>query len=1167
MKRILLCAAAAASMLGAAETPNLFPNPGFEKWNSKDNLPTQPKWRWKLPTAKSPFTVMEQSSAEKHSGEYSLHLKDDNKDSVNHVLGYSFTPAELKKYSGSIIKFSAWVKQASASAANVVGIGVWAVNAENGKSFQGQMCIPSTLKTDWTQLSLKMRLPEKTKLLIVYLRCANGWGNKGEAWFDDVSLSFDEVKTPAKAAVPAAQSAKAAKAAAKAETEKKKQAEFLASYQKQETFSNDNRPRPEIAKGTFRLGGEYHFMLGPWIYNHPHTDWPDNNPNRHKIPHFAYNERPSKSVYDRMGFNSSQLSAAWTAPGMAFYGLKIDELALGESRIKSFFKNLEDSPLVMDFAFGFAGAFKRQRPAEFRELNQHNPHWHEFIPLCPEKKMGWKYYHDYMRGGTMSALRYGANVSIYELFNESSYQCMCPENSQEFARRMAKKFKTIKAANKVWDTLFSDFDEVGRQTSFHQFPKLWPDYAKFLGDRYVEILKKCRDVVREVDKRDKVYFTEQCSAFSIPQQIHAGMDYLKIADTLDVLATEGGISFGKSAVSSGTSKMEEIVFSSTVRHLFIQDFYQAISKGKNPLINNEHYCTRIENGLRVPSKREDMISSLWSELMHGMSGSYTYSWDKRGWEWKTLADAHKLVEKPSYRSSSLLNPYNWPPSELVGYKMFMQELEPLKNIIMPFPRTAKASVAILFSYPTQRMLRYHRFRYDSRLYKWYGTLLNEHYPIQVVFDHEVAAGLPENIQALIIPSALYSTPEAKAGAEKFAARGGIICADEDAFRYDERGNDLPPFKGKIVRFKADRESHAAGLVKELAKYNIHRYGRVIADGAKLTTSDLQVIDRGDVKLLYFHNDGDLFSRTGRVEWYIADKGEFYLTDPINRLHIVNGKKNTWNKAELKKGFPVVIPGQQRAVYLLRRTAPAKEFRRVDAAGIGKLFAEAQQKEAAHRKRYETVERQQKEKYITDRIYTDVKKDACTPIDLRKFVNMGFRDDVAGDKKGGWFDQGSNDFAGMPEGKITAAGVPFEIISPKANNGKGVIVLYSPNRDFFPKEVKGIPVGLKAANFYFLHAMGWGDHANTPIVTYRLNYEDGSKADLVCRSGKEIGPWWGDGSLTNAKIAIESQNLLAKINMQCCRMANPNPAKKVISMDIISAEKGGVPAIAAITAEK
>lgn len=216
MKRTLLFFAAAGAFLSVAGAPVKFTGIDFETWDSKNNLPgQQPKWRWTLPPAKAPFAVMEQSSAEKHSGNFSLHLKDDSKAAVNHAIGYSFSPAELKKYSGSIITFSAWVKQAAASGPNVVGISIWAVDGETGKSSHAEMGVPTTQAADWTELKQKMRLPAKTKQLIVYLRCAQGWGCTGEAWFDDVTITFDDVKTTAK---PAAAPAKAAKV----DAEKKK---------------------------------------------------------------------------------------------------------------------------------------------------------------------------------------------------------------------------------------------------------------------------------------------------------------------------------------------------------------------------------------------------------------------------------------------------------------------------------------------------------------------------------------------------------------------------------------------------------------------------------------------------------------------------------------------------------------------------------------------------------------------------------------------------------------------------------------------------------------------------------------------------------------------------------------------------------------------------------
>ena len=35
--------------------------------------------------------------------------------------------------------------------------------------------------------------------------------------------------------------------------------------------------------------------------------------------HFAYRELPGKAVFERVGFNASQLSAAWSLPGQALF--------------------------------------------------------------------------------------------------------------------------------------------------------------------------------------------------------------------------------------------------------------------------------------------------------------------------------------------------------------------------------------------------------------------------------------------------------------------------------------------------------------------------------------------------------------------------------------------------------------------------------------------------------------------------------------------------------------------------------------------------------------------------------------------------------------------------------------------------------------------------------
>ena len=156
---------------------------------------------------------------------------------------------------------------------------------------------------------------------------------------------------------------------------------------------------------------------------------------------------------------------------------------------------------------------------------------------------------------------------------------------------------------------------------------------------------------------------------------------------------------------------------------------------------------------------------------------------------------------------------------------------------------------------------------------------------------------------------------------------------------------------------------------------------------------------------------------------------------------------------------------------------------------------------------------------------------------------------------------------MPTGNVTCAGVPFTILDPAKNDGKGAIILYSPNRDFFPKEALGIPVGKKAERLYFLHTLGWNPRNGDRVVTYRVHYEDGSQVDFPCRAGYEINGWWGNVPLENAKIALESSNVMQNIiNLQCCRFSNPNPEKTIQTIDLISACGEGVPAIIAISLE-
>jgi len=436
--------------------------------------------------------------------------------------------------------------------------------------------------------------------------------------------------------------------------------------------------------------------------------------------------------------------------------------------------------MVVDFAFGFAGALRRQRPDLWDKIEQKNPHWHEFIPVCPESPEGDQYYRDYLKGGAVSALRGGANVFLWEIFNESSYLCQCAFNAAAFAKEMEAAFGSIEEANRAWGTAYADFGAVAAETDFFRHPRLWPDYVKFLSRRYAAILRDYADFLRSIDRRKNVFFTEQSSVGSIEKERGAGMDYRLVADALDVLAYEGGFPYGRSGTELvAATEMEDVVFEKAPGHFFDMDFYRALSRGEKPIVNDELYCQRLEFGLRVPSKREDLVTTHWAELFHGSSGAFTYCWAKRAWEWKNLEEARRMVEKPSYKSAHLLNPYAWPPEELAGYKIFMEELEPFRDKILDFPRTRSASVAVVFSYPTVRMLGHDRLDYRERLLRWHGAVLGAHYPVEIVFEEDLPAGLPPEVRALVVPSARFATREGAAAANRLAESGVTVVADHD----------------------------------------------------------------------------------------------------------------------------------------------------------------------------------------------------------------------------------------------------------------------------------------------------------------------------------------------------------------------------------------------------
>ena len=185
-----------AALASAAQGANLFSVGDFEKWNDAKDQPAGADWRWNFSQkGTNGFTVCELSAAERHGGRTSLHIKDANAGNFNHSMWYNFTGDEMKAMTGRVVRASAWIKQVSASSPAHVGIALVSTDAD-GKSVGRHNGTGSVGATDWVNVQVKLKMPDKLKGVKLRFECANGFHNTGELYIDDVVVSADPEDHP-----------------------------------------------------------------------------------------------------------------------------------------------------------------------------------------------------------------------------------------------------------------------------------------------------------------------------------------------------------------------------------------------------------------------------------------------------------------------------------------------------------------------------------------------------------------------------------------------------------------------------------------------------------------------------------------------------------------------------------------------------------------------------------------------------------------------------------------------------------------------------------------------------------------------------------------------------------------------------------------------------------
>lgn len=1000
-----------------------------------------------------------------------------------------------------------------------------------------------------------------------------------------------------------------------------------------EVFTSDNRVRPEIKNGAFVVDGRPVFYLGPWVSDGSiQSEFQPGSFREATSERAFYNQVFDKPIAFELGFNSLQISAATLIPMRLELGLPLGRTELLELAAP-FYRGLGGMPLVLDYAW--ISNLDRSLIAEGTappDVAQQNTGWHSFIPLCPEHPLGAKIYRTYCQTGARFALKHGANPYLYEIFNESSYSCRCEFNKRMFVKALHKQYGTVDQANSRWRTEFASFEDAVFMTAkYETCPGLWIDWCKFSGDRYATVLKELAAAIREVDKRPRVYFTEQISLPNMISCRGAGMDYRKIAGALDVLCVEGGRRFGSPLLSKQATEMEEALAASGEDYLLVLDAMVTLSKYKKPVVNNEHYCARFRFGKRRPTRKEDLVTAMWSEVFHGVSASYLYAWSRRPWEWSTFEEARDIVINGGYKAFCLLNPYAYPTEALDGFKQFMRELDEVRDLALPMPRLKPGTVALLHSYPTIRMSAVSEIDTRKILSAWYAALLFAQYPMEVLFEEDLSAEILRRYQAVVAPC-VHNCYEATLPAlTEYVRQGGVLLCAAGALANDEYGNPIDastllglrrtkaePVKtvltlpgvpqripvaisekvepiaavphgagpdgasssplfmnalgaGKVYYLSGELLGKGPGAVlgSVLSAEGVRRHVIVTAeDGKPLDQVEAQVIDRGDRKLVFIANWEDKGTRLARVSLPLGADGVTTISDfAVGEIYAAKTGTSVWTAAELAAGIVIDLAPQTRRIFLVGGEAPAA-FKVVVEAEVRTRFEAASKAEEPDleriRKQGESLRKTREEA----RVYPQVDEAKCVFVDLSRHVNMAFKDDIDGDRQGGWFDQGQNDFRRMPVGRRVFANIPFEIIDPLRNDGKSVIVMFGPARPYFPEKVEGVPVGVPARALYFLHTVGWGIAGGQLCFSYKVRYVDGAVIEVPVRYGQAVCGWWNPLAVPNARIALESANpVCARIGLYCMRWANPHPGKTVAEIDIVASKNNVVPAIVAITVEK
>ncbi|MGN0854545.1 MAG: beta-galactosidase [Kiritimatiellia bacterium] len=734
----------------------------------------------------------------------------------------------------------------------------------------------------------------------------------------------------------------------------------------------------------------------------------------------------------------------------------------------------------------------------------------------------------------------------YELMNEPSCFDTSDYAKEAFAESMREKFGTIEKLNAAWaksasgKLAFKSFDELPGAYDNPDKPLAYlVEYTKFIEGKFASLLAEGAERIRALDPEAKVTF-QPCTI-----RTH-GIDLYRSFKNLDVVCSQTG---GRGIMAGA--------------------LLRALARGK-PIVDNEMYIGNTTNSIR---------SSYLTQYIRGFNVSYSFKWESG---------------KSGYY---FMNRDNVELDRLLGSRIAKRDVMDVNEFFTPRRRGIEPRMAIIFSNPSERVAEY-----GIEGYKCFDQAQAvaefEHLGYEVVFEEELAdrPGRLDPYRVVVAAGISAAYAQTAAEVEKWVKSGGTLALintrldgneyagkNPDAFAAAMKsGQTLALGKGKVVAADLANDEYAAFLRKVCAEAGIEPACTMISEESGKPAGAIEAFAaRKNAMMAWALNSN-------------AGGGQLVRFKPLLHCDAPEGSRalvHVWNRVETVDGKPMMVSYRQKLLpnaqgeYWLYLAQGDVQFyvEGTDAqlaarypAGKDVVWLEPLGADGAYKAGKALLDAEIAARVVEKPVFT-VDPNKCQPIDLRKFVNRRFIDKVAKDGRDGWVDQGAKfSLEDTPWGIVNCNGVPMDFIRYDQNGYRDCLVMKStklvdaPADEMpFPTEVKGIPVDAKAKNIYFLHAVGWGKLGSIETAfTYVFNYEDGSKVEVPCRNFHEVWDWFfiattDDMTKNNCyKGWANKQNR----GLYIWQWRNPQPEKRVKTLDIIAGTGQQIPLIVAATVE-